>query len=123
MKQDETARQLNSMRAIGSLVGGFVHWVLYGIPADVTSLPEGGGAWDAVIGHSLGGHNAIFTAVFDERIKAVVRLTWDTLVATRTPAPCSPRGALTHVQPAAILGARSCAAARPAGPAPTMHRS
>ncbi|MEQ1751895.1 MAG: alpha/beta fold hydrolase, partial [Prosthecobacter sp.] len=25
-----------------------------------------------VIGHSLGGHNAIFTAVFDERIKAVV---------------------------------------------------
>lgn len=26
----------------------------------------------AVIGHSLGGHNAIFTAVFDERIKAVV---------------------------------------------------
>ncbi|TQN38009.1 PBP family phospholipid-binding protein [Blastococcus colisei] len=26
------------------LVGGFVHWVLYGIPADVTSIPEGGGA-------------------------------------------------------------------------------
>lgn len=25
-----------------------------------------------VIGHSLGGHNAIFTAVFDERLKAVV---------------------------------------------------
>ncbi len=26
----------------------------------------------AAIGHSLGGHNAIFTAVFDERIKAIV---------------------------------------------------
>ncbi|MFM8413142.1 MAG: alpha/beta hydrolase, partial [Planctomycetota bacterium] len=26
----------------------------------------------AVIGHSLGGHNAIFTAVFDERLRAVV---------------------------------------------------
>lgn len=26
----------------------------------------------AAVGHSLGGHNAIFTAVFDERIKAVV---------------------------------------------------
>lgn len=26
----------------------------------------------AVIGHSLGGHNSVFTAVFDERIKAVV---------------------------------------------------
>ena len=25
-----------------------------------------------VIGHSLGGHNAIFTALFDGRIKAVV---------------------------------------------------
>ncbi len=25
-----------------------------------------------VIGHSLGGHNAIFTATFDERLKAVV---------------------------------------------------
>ena len=26
----------------------------------------------AVIGHSLGGHNAVFTAVFDERIKVIV---------------------------------------------------
>ncbi|WP_324275557.1 YbhB/YbcL family Raf kinase inhibitor-like protein [Blastococcus brunescens] len=26
------------------LVGGFVHWVLYGIPADATSIQQGGGA-------------------------------------------------------------------------------
>ena len=25
-----------------------------------------------VIGHSLGGHNAMFTAVFDERLKVIV---------------------------------------------------
>ena len=25
-----------------------------------------------VIGHSLGGHNALFTAVFDERLKAII---------------------------------------------------
>jgi pimeloyl-ACP methyl ester carboxylesterase len=37
------------------------------------SLPEvGKEAGFAVIGHSLGGHNAIYTAVFDERIRAVV---------------------------------------------------
>lgn len=26
------------------LTDGFTHWVLYGIPGDVTSIPEGGGA-------------------------------------------------------------------------------
>ncbi|MEO6786019.1 MAG: alpha/beta hydrolase [Chthoniobacteraceae bacterium] len=36
------------------------------------SLPFVKGGAYAVIGHSLGGHNSIFTAVFDERIKAVV---------------------------------------------------
>lgn len=36
------------------------------------SLPEVDGRRIAAIGHSLGGHNAIFTAVFDERIKACV---------------------------------------------------
>ena len=36
------------------------------------SLPEVDPDRVAAIGHSLGGHNAIFTAVFDERIKAVV---------------------------------------------------
>jgi Raf kinase inhibitor-like YbhB/YbcL family protein len=37
------------------LVDGFTHWVAYGIPADATSLPEGGG--DAVAGtNSLGNH-------------------------------------------------------------------
>lgn len=36
------------------------------------SLPEVDAARIGVIGHSLGGHNAIFTAVFDERLKAVV---------------------------------------------------
>src|SRR5437588_9803384 len=30
------------------LVHGFTHWVAYGIPADATSLPEGGG--DVVTG-------------------------------------------------------------------------
>jgi dienelactone hydrolase len=36
------------------------------------SLPEVDRAHIGAIGHSLGGHNSIFTAVFDERIKAVV---------------------------------------------------
>jgi dienelactone hydrolase len=36
------------------------------------SLPEVKKDRIGVIGHSLGGHNAIFTAAFDERIKAVV---------------------------------------------------
>jgi pimeloyl-ACP methyl ester carboxylesterase len=36
------------------------------------SLPEVDPNRIGVIGHSLGGHNALFTAVFDERIKAVV---------------------------------------------------
>jgi dienelactone hydrolase len=36
------------------------------------SLPEVDAERIGVIGHSLGGHNAIFTAVFDERLKAVV---------------------------------------------------
>ncbi len=36
------------------------------------SLPEVDPDRISVIGHSLGGHNALFTAVFDERIKAVV---------------------------------------------------
>lgn len=36
------------------------------------SLPEVDGERIGVIGHSLGGHNAIFTAVFDQRIKVVV---------------------------------------------------
>jgi hypothetical protein len=38
----------------------------------LTSLPEVDPGEIAAIGHSLGGHNAIFTAVFDARIKAVV---------------------------------------------------
>jgi dienelactone hydrolase len=36
------------------------------------SLPEVDPGRIGVIGHSLGGHNSIFTAVFDERLKAVV---------------------------------------------------
>jgi pimeloyl-ACP methyl ester carboxylesterase len=36
------------------------------------SLPEVDGGRVAAIGHSLGGHNALFTAAFDDRIKAVV---------------------------------------------------
>lgn len=36
------------------------------------TLPEVNKERIGVIGHSLGGHNALFTAVFDERLKAVV---------------------------------------------------
>lgn len=36
------------------------------------SLPEVDGERMAAIGHSLGGHNALFLSVFDERVKAVV---------------------------------------------------
>jgi hypothetical protein len=36
------------------------------------SLPEVDGARIGCIGHSLGGHNTMFTAVFDTRIKALV---------------------------------------------------
>lgn len=36
------------------------------------TLPEVNPDRVGVIGHSLGGHNALFTAVFDERLKAVV---------------------------------------------------
>ena len=36
------------------------------------SLPEVDGERIAVIGHSLGGHNSMFTAAFDERLKVVV---------------------------------------------------
>lgn len=36
------------------------------------SLPEVDPAAIGVIGHSLGGHNALFLAIFDERVKAVV---------------------------------------------------
>jgi dienelactone hydrolase len=36
------------------------------------SLPEVNAARIGAIGHSLGGHNALFVAAFDERIKAVV---------------------------------------------------
>ncbi|MCS7014816.1 MAG: dienelactone hydrolase family protein [Gemmatales bacterium] len=36
------------------------------------SLPEVDGARIGAIGHSLGGHNSIFLAVFDERVKCVV---------------------------------------------------
>lgn len=36
------------------------------------SLPEVDGERLGVIGHSLGGHNALFTAVFESRLKAVV---------------------------------------------------
>jgi len=36
------------------------------------SLPFVKGGAYAAIGHSLGGHNSVYTAVFDERIKAVV---------------------------------------------------
>jgi len=38
----------------------------------LTSLPEVDPERIGVIGHSLGGHNAIFTAVFDDRLKAIV---------------------------------------------------
>jgi acetyl esterase/lipase len=38
----------------------------------LASLPEVDPDRIGVIGHSLGGHNAIFTAVFDDRLKAVV---------------------------------------------------
>jgi hypothetical protein len=38
----------------------------------LASLPEVDAGRIGVIGHSLGGHNAIFTAVFDDRLKAVV---------------------------------------------------
>jgi pimeloyl-ACP methyl ester carboxylesterase len=46
----------NNMRAVDLLV----------------SLPEVDAERIGAIGHSLGGHNAMFTAAFDERIKAVV---------------------------------------------------
>jgi dienelactone hydrolase len=36
------------------------------------ALPEVDGDRIGAIGHSLGGHNALFTAAFDERVKAVV---------------------------------------------------
>ncbi len=36
------------------------------------ALPEVDRSRIGVIGHSLGGHNSLFTAVFDERLKAVV---------------------------------------------------
>jgi len=36
------------------------------------SLPYVDGSRYGVIGHSLGGHNAIFTAVFDKRLKVIV---------------------------------------------------
>jgi dienelactone hydrolase len=38
----------------------------------LVSLPEVDGERLGAIGHSLGGHNAMFTAVFDERLRAVV---------------------------------------------------
>jgi dienelactone hydrolase len=38
----------------------------------LASLPEVDGRHIGCIGHSLGGHNALFTAAFDTRIKAVV---------------------------------------------------
>lgn len=38
----------------------------------LTSLPEVDPGRIGVIGHSLGGHNAIFTALFEPRLKAVV---------------------------------------------------
>ncbi len=38
----------------------------------LVSLPEVDPEKIAVIGHSLGGHNAIFTALFDRRIKVIV---------------------------------------------------
>lgn len=38
----------------------------------LTSLPDVDPKRIGCIGHSLGGHNSLFTAVFDERIKAVV---------------------------------------------------
>ncbi len=38
----------------------------------IESLPEVDAARIGAIGHSLGGHNALFTAAFDTRIKAVV---------------------------------------------------
>jgi dipeptidyl aminopeptidase/acylaminoacyl peptidase len=38
----------------------------------ITSLHEVDGERIGVIGHSLGGHNALFTAAFDRRLKVVV---------------------------------------------------
>lgn len=38
----------------------------------LASLPQVDASRIGVIGHSLGGHNALFTAVFDERLKVVV---------------------------------------------------
>lgn len=38
----------------------------------LTSLPEVDATRLGVIGHSLGGHNALFTATFDRRLRAVV---------------------------------------------------
>jgi dienelactone hydrolase len=46
----------NNMRAVDLLV----------------SLPQVNGERIGVIGHSLGGHNAMFTAAFDTRLKAIV---------------------------------------------------
>lgn len=46
----------NNIRAVDLLVG----------------LPEVDAGRIGVIGHSLGGHNSLFTAVFDQRLKAVV---------------------------------------------------
>jgi dienelactone hydrolase len=46
----------NNLRGVDLLVG----------------LPEVDAGRIGVIGHSLGGHNAIFTAAFDERLRAVV---------------------------------------------------
>src|SRR5205085_9857088 len=38
----------------------------------LAALPYVKGNGFAAIGHSLGGHNAVYTAAFDERIKVVV---------------------------------------------------
>ncbi len=38
----------------------------------LVSLPEVNAARLAAVGHSLGGHNALCTAVFEPRLKAVV---------------------------------------------------
>ena len=38
----------------------------------LTSMPEVDGARIGVIGHSLGGHNALLTAVFEPRLKVIV---------------------------------------------------
>jgi dipeptidyl aminopeptidase/acylaminoacyl peptidase len=55
--------------ASGSIKAIYDNWRAIDL---LQSLPDVDPARIGCIGHSLGGHNGLFTAVFDERIKAVV---------------------------------------------------